>query len=68
MVTLKTDLASFTGAGYGSLRVPPGVHLNPGQTIAVTDDDADTLEAEVLASTGDKAEVRVHWDRVLHRA
>lgn len=68
MVIVKTDLASFTGAGYRSLRIPSGVRLAPGQTIAITDDEADTLEAEVLAVAGDKAEVRVHWGRILHRA
>lgn len=68
MVVVRTDLASFSSAGYGTLRVPTGVHLDQGQTIAVTDDDADTLEAEVLAVTGGKAEVLVHWDRVLRGA
>lgn len=68
MVTIKTDLASFTGAGYGRLRIRPGVHLTVGEVIAVTDDEADTLEAEVLTVNGDIAEVHVHWDRILHRA
>jgi hypothetical protein len=68
MVTVKTDYASFTGAGHGTLRIPSGVHLAPGQVIAVIDDEADTLEAEVLAFTADKAEVRVHWDHIVRRA
>lgn len=68
MVTLTTDLASFPGAGYGTVRVPAGTHLRAGDLVAVTDDDADTLQAEVLSVAGDRAEIRVHWDRVLHRA
>lgn len=68
MVTLKTDLASFTGAGYGRLRVRPGSHLVVGETVAVTDDEADTFEADVLAVNGDIADIHVHWDRILRRA
>ncbi|WP_416957802.1 hypothetical protein ACNKF0_09460 [Nocardioides sp. T5] len=65
---MKSDLASFSSAGYGTLRVPAGSHPDAGQVIAVTDDEADTLEAEVLAVNGDKAEVRVHWDRIVRGA
>lgn len=60
---LRTDLASFTGAGYGTVRVPDGVRLVPGQTIVLTDDEADSLEAEVLTTEGDTAQVRVRWGR-----
>jgi hypothetical protein len=65
-LTLRADMASFTGAGYGTLRVPHGVHLEPGQTVFVTDDEADTLTAEVLAVRETTADVRVYWnhDRV----
>ncbi|KQV63401.1 hypothetical protein ASC64_17600 [Nocardioides sp. Root122] len=59
---LRADLASFTGAGYGVLRIPAGVHLEPGQIVAVTDDEADMLTAEVLAVGEARANVRVHWN------
>ena len=53
---LRADLASFPGAGYGTLRI-----LKPGQIIAVTDAEADTLAAEVLAVRETTADVRVRW-------
>jgi hypothetical protein len=60
---LHTDLASFTGAGYGSVRIPDGVELRPGQAVVLTDDEADSLDAEVLATGADTAQVRVRWRR-----
>lgn len=58
---VRADLASFTGAGYGTLRIPASTHLQAGQAIVVTDDEANVLGAEVLVVTGDTAEVRVRW-------
>lgn len=66
MVTFRTDLSRFTGSGFGTLREPAAASLRIGQIVAVTDEDADTLQAEVLAVRD--GEVRVNWDRVLHRA
>ena len=60
---LHADLASFTGAGYGSVRIPEGLHLEPSQTIHVTYDEADTLAAVVLAVEGRTAQIRVLWER-----
>lgn len=64
---LLTDLAAFTGTGYGTVRIPARVDLEPGQTIALTDVEADVLDAEVLAVAGDRAEVRVFWDSSARR-
>jgi hypothetical protein len=60
---LRTDLAGFTGAGYGNIRVPDGVRLTPRQTIILTDDEADSVEAEVLTTDDGTAHVRVRWGR-----
>lgn len=68
MVTFRADLTRFTSAGFGILHEPAAGSLRAGQIIAVTDDDADTLQAEVLAVRDGEADIRVHWDRVLHRA
>lgn len=57
---LSADLATFTSAGLGTLRIPAGVALEPGQTIAATDEGANTVEARVLAVTPDTAQVRVY--------
>lgn len=68
LATFRTDLSRFTTAGLGIVREAAAGSLRAGQIIAVTDDDADTLEAEVLAVRDGEADVRVHWDRVLRRA
>lgn len=69
LVTIKTDYASFPSDGRGRVRVPDGVKLRKGQRVAVTDDDADTVEAEVLAEPSNgRAEVRLNWTKVLHFA
>jgi hypothetical protein len=62
LLVLLTDLAAFTGAGYGTVRIPAGVDLEPGQTIVLTDVEAGVLDAKVLAIKGDRGEVRVFWD------
>ena len=67
MLTIHADLSRFNGAGYGTLHHIPS-ELSARRPFAVTDDEADTLEAEVISVEADTAEVRVHWERVLHRA
>lgn len=66
--TLQADLARFTTDGFGTLHGQAIGSLQVGQRIAVTDDEADVLEADVLAVREGEADIRVHWDRVLHRA
>jgi hypothetical protein len=61
LLVLRTDLASFSGAGYGTVRVADGVQLEPGQTIVLTDEGADAVAADVLTVARGTAEVRVHW-------
>lgn len=68
LVNLRADLARFTTVGLGTLHGPAAASLQEGQIIAVTDDGADALQAEVLAVRSGEADIRVHWDRVLHRA
>jgi hypothetical protein len=65
---IHVDFARFTGAGFGTIFGPKTLGLQAGESIAVTDVDADTVEAEVLDVCGDTATIHVHWDRVLHRA
>lgn len=68
MRTFTTDLARFTTTGYGQVRHPDAATLRVGDLIAVTDDDADTVEAEVLDVAGHTAHVQLHLNRILHRA
>jgi hypothetical protein len=68
VTTFRADLTRFTSDGFGTLHGPAAGSLHAGQRIAVTDDEADTLEAEVLAVREGEADIRVRWDRVLHRA
>lgn len=68
MRTFTTDLARFTSTGYGQIRHPDAAKLRRGEFIAVTDDDADTVEGEVLAVAGQTAQVQLHLNRILHRA
>lgn len=65
--TFSTDLSRVTTSGYGTLYGAVAARLHPGEHIAVTDEEADTLEAEVLRVTNESAEIRVFWDKVLHR-
>jgi len=65
--TFSTDLSRFTTKGYGTLYGAAATQLRPGERIAVTDDEADTLVAEVVRVSDGSAEVRVFWDKVLHR-
>jgi len=68
MRTFSTDLSRFTSNGYGTLHDPAAAELHEGERIGVTDEEADTLEAEVIRVTGEGAEVRIFWDEVLRRA
>lgn len=63
-----TDLSRYTSEGFGTLFTDAAEQLSPGDTIAVTDEDADTLAAEVLEVHPDRAVIRVLWDKVLHEA
>jgi hypothetical protein len=38
--------------------------LRPGERIAVTDSEADTLEAEVISVSRDTAAIRIFWDHI----
>lgn len=67
MRVLSADLTRFTTAGFGTLRGPEITGLRPGDTVAVTDDDADIVLAEVLAVRAGEIDVRIHWDRTTHR-
>ncbi len=66
--TIQVDFTRFTSAGYGTIYGPKTEGLRVGQFIAITDDEADTIEAEVLDVCGDAAKIRAHWDKVLHTA
>jgi len=66
--TIHVDFSRFTSAGYGMIYGPETVGLRVGQLITITDEDADTIEAEVLEVRGDSVKVRAHWARVLRRA
>jgi hypothetical protein len=60
------DLARVRTDGHGTLHGSEVVELDAGMTIAVTDDEAATYQADVLAVEDDAAEIQIHWDRVLH--
>lgn len=68
LAVFRTDLARFTSAGHGTLHDPRAVQLQVGQRLAVTDDGADTVEAEVLAVRDGAADIRLHWDQIVERA
>jgi hypothetical protein len=68
MTVVGVDLSRFSSSGYGTARGAFTSKFTLGQIIAVTDDDADTLEATVIALRPGSADLRVHWDRVQRRA
>jgi hypothetical protein len=59
---LRVDLSRFTTAGHGTVHGTAAAGLAVGQVVAVTDEDADVLEAEVLAVRPGAANLRVRWD------
>jgi hypothetical protein len=62
---IHVDFTRFTSAGHGTIYGAGTDGLRVGQRITITDDEADTFEAEVLEVCGDAARIRVHWDKVL---
>lgn len=66
--TIQVDFTRLTSAGYGTIYGPKSAGLRVGQLIAITDDEADTIEAEVLELNGDAAKIHARWDRVLRTA
>ncbi len=64
--TIQVDFTRLTSAGYGTIYGPETEGLHVGQLIAITDDEADTIEAEVLEVCGDAVKIRAHWGKVLH--
>jgi hypothetical protein len=67
-ITVHVDFTRLTSAGYGTIYGPKTIGLRAGQIIAICDDEADTVEAEVLEVVGDAATIRAHWDKVLRSA
>lgn len=66
--TVKVDFSRLISAGYGKIYGPQAEGLRAGDVVAVTDDEADTIEAEVLEVSGDAARIHARWDRVLRTA
>lgn len=67
-MTIHVDFTRLTSAGYGTIYGPKTDGLRVGQLIAITDDEADTIEAEMLEVCGDAVRIRAHWDKVLRTA
>jgi hypothetical protein len=65
---IPVDFARLTSAGYGMIYGPRAEGLRVGQIIAITDAEADTIEAEVLEVCGDAVKIRARWDKVLRTA
>lgn len=66
--TIQVDFTRLTSAGYGTIYGSKTDGLRVGQLIAITDDEADTIEAEVLEVCGDAAKIHARWGKVLHTA
>ena len=64
MTVVEADLSRFNSSGYGTVHGAFTSEFALGQVIAVTDDDADTVEATVIALRPGAADLQVHWDRV----
>lgn len=62
------DFARFTSAGYGTIYGSAVVGLRLGDVIALTDVEADTIEAEVVAVHDDGVTIHARWDKILHSA
>jgi hypothetical protein len=65
-MVIHVDFTRLTNAGYGTIYGTAAKDLQVGQVIAITDADADTIEAEVIEVCGEAAKIRAHWDKVLH--
>jgi hypothetical protein len=59
---LHVDLSRFTTAGHGTVHGPAAGGLSVGQWVAVTDDEADVLKAEVVAVRPGSADLQERWD------
>jgi hypothetical protein len=68
MTVVGVDLSRFSSSGKGTVYGAFTSEFTLGQSIAVTDDDADTLEATVIALRPGSADLQVHWDRVQRHA
>ena len=68
LAVLVPALPGFTSAGCGTVHGRAAEGPTAGERIAVTDLDADTVEAEVVAVRLDGADIGIHWDRILHKA
>ncbi len=66
--TLEVDFTRLTSAGYGTIYGPKTGGLRVGQLIAITDNEADTIEAEVLEVCGDAVKIHARWGNVLRTA
>ena len=62
---VHVDFTRLTSAGFGTIYGPEANGLHVGQVLAITDVEADTIEAEVLEVSDDSATIRAHWDKVL---
>lgn len=64
--TIRADMASVSSSGHGLMPEPVGIILRAGDRFAITDDDANTLLAEVLADPSNgTVEIKIHWDTIL---
>jgi hypothetical protein len=59
MTVVGVDLSRFTSSGYGAVRGAFTSTFTVGQVIAVTDDDADVLEATVVGLREGSADLHV---------
>lgn len=58
---LTADLARFTTAGFGTVRGSEVEGLHPEDRVTLTDEGADTVEAEVLDVRHGEVDVRIHY-------
>lgn len=68
MTVAGVDLPRFRSRGHGTVSGAFSSEFTLGRSTAVTDDDADTLEATVITLRRGRADLQVHWDRVQRRA
>ena len=65
---VHVDFTRLNSAGFGTIYGTKVNGLRVGQIIAITDIEADTIEAEVLEVSNESATIRAHWDKVLRPA